>query len=61
VALERRAAEELTGRGWRPDYVAIRNQADLLSPSIGDGLVVLGAATLAGTRLIDNVEVGRDG
>jgi pantoate--beta-alanine ligase len=56
-ALEREATDVLTGRGWRPDYVAIRNQADLLAPTPGDGLVVLGAAKLAGTRLIDNVEV----
>ena len=56
-ALEREATDMLTGRGWRPDYVAIRNQADLLTPAPGDDLVVLGAAKLAGTRLIDNVEV----
>ena len=63
AALEREATDVLTGRGWRPDYVAIRNQADLLAPTPGlaatngNGLVVLGAARLAGTRLIDNVEV----
>ena len=57
ATLEREAADLLTGRGWRPDYVAIRNQADLLAPTPGNGLVVLGAAKLAGTRLIDNVEV----
>jgi pantoate--beta-alanine ligase len=56
-ALERGAADALTGRGWRPDYVAIRNQEDLLAPRPGDRLVVLGAAKLAATRLIDNVEV----
>ena len=55
--LEREATDVLTGRGWRPDYVAIRNQADLLDPTPDEGLVVLGAAKLAGTRLIDNVEV----
>jgi pantoate--beta-alanine ligase len=57
ATLEQEAADVLTGRGWRPDYVAIRNQADLLAPTPGGGLVVLGAAKLAGTRLIDNVEV----
>jgi pantoate--beta-alanine ligase len=56
-ALERGATDALKRRGWRPDYVAIRRQADLLAPTPGDGLVVLGAAKLAGTRLIDNVEV----
>jgi pantoate--beta-alanine ligase len=57
AALEREATDVLTGRGWRPDYVAIRNQSDLLAPTPGDDLVVLAAAKLAGTRLIDNVEV----
>jgi pantoate--beta-alanine ligase len=56
-ALERGATDALNRRGWRPDYVAIRRQSDLLAPTPGDGLVVLGAAKLAGTRLIDNVEV----
>src|SRR5882762_5089485 len=57
ATLEREATDVLTGRGWRPDYVAIRNQTDLLAPTPGNGLVVLSAAKLAGTRLIDNVEV----
>jgi pantoate--beta-alanine ligase len=62
-SLEREATDALSGRGWRPDYVAIRNQTDLLPPTPGvpaaggTDLVVLGAAKLAGTRLIDNVEV----
>jgi pantothenate synthetase len=37
--------------------VAIRGSDDLRDPRIGDRLVVLGAATLGGTRLIDNLEV----
>ena len=57
ATLEQEAADALTRRGWRPDYVAIRNQADLLAPTPGAALVVLGAAKLGGTRLIDNVEV----
>ena len=56
-ALEREANDELTARGWRVDYVAIRRQSDLGEPSRGDRLVVLGAARLAGTRLIDNLEI----
>ena len=47
----------LAARGWRPDYVAIRNQSALGAPVNGDRLVVLGAAMLDGTRLIDNLEV----
>jgi pantoate--beta-alanine ligase len=57
AVLEREAAGELAACGWRPDYVAIRNQRDLGAPAAGERLVVLGAAMLAGTRLIDNLEV----
>ena len=55
--LEREAAGALTARGWRPDYFAIRNQSNLQSPVTGERLVVLGAARLGDTRLIDNLEV----
>ena len=55
--LEREASDALTRRGWRPDYVAVRRQSDLGEPSPGDRLVVLGAARLASTRLIDNLEI----
>ena len=49
---------ELARHGWRPDYVAIRRQSDLQAPVEGDReLVVLAAARLGRTRLIDNVEV----
>jgi pantoate--beta-alanine ligase len=55
--LERSAAAALSARGWRPDYLAIRRQADLGSPSAEDALIIVGAARLGGTRLIDNYEV----
>ena len=49
---------KLAGRGWKPDYIAVRRQEDLQMPGEGDAkLVVLGAAKLGGTRLIDNLEV----
>jgi pantoate--beta-alanine ligase len=54
--LERQATETLTVRGWRPDYVALRRREDLGEPSEGASLVVLAAAALGGTRLIDNLE-----
>jgi pantoate--beta-alanine ligase len=54
--LERTAIAGLAARGWQPDYVAIRRQCDLGIPEVGDRLVVLGAARLGSTRLIDNVE-----
>jgi len=56
--LERRAMEELAARNWVPDYIALRRKLDLQSPSAHDsGLVVLAAARLGSTRLIDNLEV----
>ncbi len=57
-ALEHEAMQSLRARGWQPDYVAIRNGADLAPPQRGDALVVLAAARLGTTRLIDNVEPG---
>ena len=55
-ALEDAAMRALTARGWQPDYVAIRRRADLGAPASGDALVVLAAARLGATRLIDNLE-----
>jgi pantoate--beta-alanine ligase len=56
--LERDALAELDGHGWQTDYIAIRRQADLQTPSGGDeALVALGASRLGRTRLIDNVEI----
>jgi pantoate--beta-alanine ligase len=50
---------ELAHHGWKPDYIAVRRQADLAPPKNGErSLVVLAAARLGRTRLIDNVEVG---
>ncbi len=56
--LEREGAAALAARGWAPDYVAIRRQRDLQRPDAGErALVVLAAARLGATRLIDNVEL----
>jgi len=56
--LEQEAMADLHRHGWVPDYVAVRRQADLQPPAPGDGaLVVLAAAKLGNTRLIDNIEV----
>ncbi len=57
LKLEAQALKKLSGN-WKPDYVAIRRQSDLQPPSRADrDLVVLAAAKLGTTRLIDNVEV----
>jgi pantoate--beta-alanine ligase len=60
--LERTAMAALAQRGWQPDYVSIRKRIDLQPPSAGDlaqgtPLVVLAAAKLGKTRLIDNLEI----
>ena len=56
--LEQGAMAELRASGWIPQYVAVRKQLDLQLPAAHDSrLVVLGAALLGSTRLIDNLEV----
>ena len=56
--LETEATAELRHYKWAPDYVAIRRQADLQPAAPADrDLVILAAARLGGTRLIDNIEV----
>ena len=56
-SLEAKAMEGLRQRGWQPDYLTVRRREDLQTPQAGDALVVLGAARLGKTRLIDNIEV----
>jgi len=57
-AMEALAVADLEANGWRVDYVAIRAQQTLGTPQSGDkALVVLAAAWLGQTRLIDNLEV----
>jgi pantoate--beta-alanine ligase len=56
-ALGAEAMRELAAAGWKPDYVEVRRQEDLSVPGPADTrLVVLAAARLGSTRLIDNVE-----
>lgn len=58
AALEAAGLAELRASGWEPDYLAVRRKFDLQSPAAHDsGLVVLAAARLGSTRLIDNLEV----
>ncbi len=59
--LEAAAMQTLARRGWKPDYLSVRRRSDLLLPQsealASDPLVVLGAAKLGMTRLIDNIEI----
>ncbi len=60
AALENRVREDLTGAGWTVDYVEVRQADTLEIAHAGEKrLVVLAAARLGRTRLIDNVEVMR--
>ena len=60
--IEKKAVATLAGRGWNPDYIAIRKQSDLAPASnkglhAGEPLVILTAAKIGKTRLIDNLEI----
>ncbi len=51
------AGRRLKMAGWRVDYVAVRDAATLQAPTADSTrLVVLGAAWLGSTRLIDNLD-----
>jgi pantoate--beta-alanine ligase len=55
-ALEFRFMQQLKDRGWEPEYLTVRRRSDLQPAQASDELVVLGAARLGNTRLIDNLE-----
>ena len=61
--LQEQTVEALVARGWKPDYVEVRNQSDLQPAGAARGdrvqrkLVILAAARLGNTRLLDNIEV----
>ncbi|MDR3212824.1 MAG: pantoate--beta-alanine ligase [Azoarcus sp.] len=56
--LEAVALAELAHHGWQPDYLTVRRRTDLQPPQQPDeALVVLAAARLGATRLIDNIEI----
>ena len=60
AALEKDATAKLVARGWQPDYLAVRKRVNLLPPAAHETdapLVVLAAAKLGVTRLIDNLEI----
>lgn len=58
ASLCEQAVAGLNQQGWQVDYVDIRRQTDLTLPDANDqAWVILAAAKLGGTRLIDNCEV----
>ncbi len=62
AAFEQQTSQYLTQLGWVVDYISIRSAKTLLAPSTwitssaDNHFIVLGAARLSNTRLIDNVE-----
>ena len=55
--LEAEATQALTQHGWSVDYVSVRGRTTLLAPAPADRqYVLLAAARLGNTRLIDNLE-----
>ena len=56
--IELEAMALLSQNGWVPQYISVRRRADLQAPAPEDReLVVLAAAYLGRTRLIDNIEL----
>lgn len=58
LAMETAAIAALTARGWQPDYITVRRSDNLLEPAPADrAFVILAAARMGKTRLIDNLEL----
>ena len=56
--LESQATANLQGAGWQVDYVEVRHAGNLQVAHAGDKhVVIVAAARLGSTRLIDNIEV----
>ena len=56
--LENQATANLQGAGWQVDYVEVRHAGNLQVAHAGDKhVVIVAAARLGSTRLIDNIEV----
>jgi len=55
--IEKKTTKTLTDQGWEVDYISICSALPLKPASHDDEqLIILGAATLANIRLIDNIE-----
>ena len=58
LTLQENAAQNLTQRGWKVDYIRIQKRSSLTPAQVNDqNLVILSAAWLDKTRLIDNLEI----
>jgi pantoate--beta-alanine ligase len=60
IGLEQASAQNLNKNGWLTDYISVRSARTLLPATKEDtALVVLAAAKIGNTRLIDNIEFTR--
>jgi pantoate--beta-alanine ligase len=62
LKIEEQALSQIQARGWQPDYLSIRKQSNLLPLANHDlgtkpKMLILAAAKLGQTRLIDNLEI----
>ena len=55
--LESQAMEQIAAEGMLPEYIRVRSAKDLGAPQISDDLVIVAAARLGQTRLIDNIRI----
>ena len=55
--LEEQALTQIAGEGMTPEYVRVCSAKDLGSPQINEDLVIVAAARLGVTRLIDNLRI----
>ena len=55
--LESLAMEQIAAEGMTPEYISVRTAKDLGVPQVSTDLVIVAAASLGLTRLIDNIRV----
>lgn len=56
--LSAHATQQLIAQGWQVDYLSLRKQTDLsVMSELTDAGVIVAAAKLGNTRLLDNIEV----
>ena len=55
--LESQAMAQISAEGMTPEYISVRSAKDLGVPQIAADLVIVAAARLGQTRLIDNIRI----
>ena len=55
--LESQAMEQIAAEGMTPEYISVRSAKDLGAPQTSADLVIVAAACLGQTRLIDNIRI----